>query len=142
MGREEALKAEISDRLQRALEWQGDRSIRSLESAMTAKGSQITSYGAIRSYVQGERLPPLTFLVDAAEELSVRSEWLILGRGEMTEAAEHVAYDEGELLSVYPDLALWPEPARDVLLGMIVNHMTQAPDLLSLESLLAGTEIS
>ena len=140
MERASELKVEISRRLRRALE-KDNRSIRSLESAMSARGSDITSYGAIRAYIKGEKLPPLTFLMEAADELSVRPEWLILGEGGMTTSEQKIATDEEEeLRAKYPETENWPADARRVLLGLHLACIYQAPD--HLEAIEVGKDVS
>ena len=141
MQRQGTLKKEISQRLNRALKRHDNRSIRSLESAMSARGSDITSYGAIRAYIKGEKLPPLTFLMEAADELSVRPEWLILGEGEMTTSEQRITEDEdAELLAMYPETETWPADARRVLMGLHLACLLQAPD--HLQAIEVGKDVS
>lgn len=142
MLREDILKEEISDRLQRALERAGNRSIRSLESAMRERESDITSYGAIRAYVQGEKLAPLTFLMEAAEELGIRPEWLILGEGEMTPVEEELG-DQGldELLASHSELGQWPPRAREIFVELLGSYVLQTPDHTKVTQTEIGTEV-
>lgn len=129
--REAQLREEISDRLTWALERQGPepRSIRWLEGEMQEREADITSYGAVRSYVKGEKLPPLTFLEEAAEALSVRREWLILGEGEMTPSEENLR-EQGieELCARHPQLTKWPDPALEVFVELLGAYALQAPE--------------
>lgn len=130
MQRERVLKSEIGERLQVALARQGNRSIRSLEAEMADRKADITSYAAIRSYVKGEKLPPLTFLMEAAEVLSVRSEWLILGEGEISAVEEEVTGRGAmeHLVARHPELERWPTEMRALLMDLIGRYVLQAPD--------------
>lgn len=139
--REEQLKAEIGERLQWALERQGPepRSIRWLEAEMGQRDADITSYGAIRSYVKGEKLPPITFLEEAADALAVRREWLVLGEGEMTSAEEDLREQGAErLLADHPQLRQWPSRMRGIFVELLAAYGLQAPQA---EAVLPGGDI-
>lgn len=127
--REKQLKEEISRRLRRALQRQGDRSVRSLEKAMRNRDADIQSYASINGYVKGEKLPPVTFLMEAADELGVRPGWLILGRGEMTAVEEQLSGERAaQVLASVSELEAWPERAREVFVELFGSYVLQAPD--------------
>lgn len=128
--REEQLKEEISRRLRRALERAGDRSVRSLEKAMRDRDADVRSYASINGYVKGEKLAPVTFLVEAADELGVRPEWLVLGTGEMTAVEEQLGGEAAaaQALASLPGLEGWPERAREVFVELFGSYVLQAPD--------------
>lgn len=139
--REEQIKEDVSGRLRRAMERRRGMSIRGLEEEMREREADITSYGAVRNYVKGEKLPPLTFLEEAAEVLAVRPEWLILGSGEMTEPEETLA-EEGivHLLEEHPEASEWPERARELFVELLGSYVLQTPEHVELTETDIGRE--
>ena len=99
----------VSDRLAEALELR-ERTIRSLHESL--KGSKIKgtgSYSSVHAYVNGDVMPPLEFLLAAAEELRVRPSWLVLGEGEKTEQQQSAREQVEEVVTkLAPELIHQP----------------------------------
>jgi len=65
---------------------------REIEPMLKERGERGGSYTMIHRYLKkGDPQPPTGFLLVAAELLGVRTEWLLAGKGQMTEAEEQVA---------------------------------------------------
>lgn len=70
-------------RLQRSLSLR-DRSIRSLHLELHEEGVRGSSYASVHGYLHGRAVPPLEFLLAAADALDVEPAWLVQGVGQPT----------------------------------------------------------
>jgi len=88
----------------------------SAELAVRHPGRRGTSYGGIRSYVEGRvHHPRIDLLRVIADVLGVRFEWLAYGVGAQTEQAEQVLHAADKVAAK----AVEPEPQERALAAMI-----------------------
>lgn len=128
----EAHKTLLSKRLQKALDHQ-NRSIRWLQQKLEERHAEYSSYGAVHSYVTGKKMPPMSFLLEAASELGLRQEWLILGKGEPTEAEQVARVEPGEELldrmeRWLPDFERLPDEAQRLFVDLLGELALTASD--------------
>jgi hypothetical protein len=121
---------ELSMRLEEAVRsWGG--TTRSLHKALERRPElhrKGTALSGVQRYMAGTHTPSLEFLFAVAEITGVREEWLVLGRGEMTEeqqrarhAAETPAID-ARIASVFPEYRAVPPLLRVLYLYPIINR--------------------
>jgi len=128
----------VADRLQRALEIR-DESIRGFQRRIKGRDLRGTSYPSVHGYVRGDATPSVAFLRAAAEELNVREEWLVLGKGEPTAAEQGLSglglagrLPEDSLreriVAEHPRLQEMDLPEQEIFMSVLADYAMSAPN--------------
>lgn len=132
--RDPAIRREIGERLQRALDAR-DLSVREfqrqLKRACARAGVAGSSYTQVHNYLQGRREPSLPVIEISARLLGVRPAWLAFGEGQQTEEGQRLEDDARTraVLEAVPELAgEWPWGLAERFRQTLTSWLLTAPD--------------